>query len=206
MKASGRVVALNGDITAPQLGLSDDDLATLQGEVQLVIHMSADINLRKSVTQLAETNILGALAVAEVATHLPGLERYVRPLPLSSCPSHPLARTDRPYLKIHRSTYRVSTRTLICFPSTSACTRFSIRRRSLQPSWPGNLSSRPTAGSSTTRSESCLLSTSSGLSSTLLMHRAHRRDSTKNLAERLVLSRFPNLPTLIYRPSVIGPR
>ena len=80
MKASERVVALNGDITAPQLGLSDDDLAILQSEVQLVIHMSADINLRKSVTQLAETNILGALAVAEMATRLPGLERYVRPL------------------------------------------------------------------------------------------------------------------------------
>jgi hypothetical protein len=65
---------------------------------------------------------------------------------------------------------------------------------------------RRTAGSSTTRSESCLPFASSGASSTLLMHRAHWRNSTKNLAERLVLSRFPNLPTLIYRPSVIGPR
>jgi hypothetical protein len=42
------------------------------------LNLSADIHLKKTATQLAQTNVLGTLAVAELLTSFPLLERFVR--------------------------------------------------------------------------------------------------------------------------------
>lgn len=79
MKLDKRVIAVRGDITAGSLlGIDKDIVDVLRSSVEIVLHFSADINLKKSAKQLAETNVLGTLAVAELLTSFSKLERFVR--------------------------------------------------------------------------------------------------------------------------------
>lgn len=78
MKLDSRVVAIPGDITAgPLLGMDERTVDMLRETVDIVLHFSADINLKKTAKQLAETNVLGTLAVAELLTSFQRLERFV---------------------------------------------------------------------------------------------------------------------------------
>ena len=78
MKLDGRVVAVKGDVTGgPTLGIDPEMLRVIRDETDVVINLCADINLTKTAAELAVTNILGALAVAELAKTFPKLERFV---------------------------------------------------------------------------------------------------------------------------------
>lgn len=78
MKFDKRVVAVRGDITAgPLLGMDANIVEELRQSVQIALHFSADINLKKTAKQLAETNVVGTLAVAELLSSFPKLERFV---------------------------------------------------------------------------------------------------------------------------------
>jgi fatty acyl-CoA reductase len=86
MKAEKRVIAIRGDITAgPNLGMTDEMVEKLKRECSIVMNLSADINLAAKAAQLVHTNILGALAVADLASRMPQLKRFVgRSQPLLS--------------------------------------------------------------------------------------------------------------------------
>ena len=86
MKAEKRVIAIRGDITAgPNLGMTDEMVEKLKRECSIVMNLSADINLAAKAAQLVRTNILGALAVADLASRMPRLKRFVgRSQPLLS--------------------------------------------------------------------------------------------------------------------------
>lgn len=84
MKSQKRVVAIRGDITAgPRLGMSEDTIEMLRRECTIVINLSAEINLAAKAADLVYTNVLGALAVADLASTFPRLERFVS-IPSSS--------------------------------------------------------------------------------------------------------------------------
>lgn len=76
---SRKIVALIGDVALhrPFLGMSQSDMDTVKQEAHIVIHSAADISLLKSVHQLANINIHGAMRIAELAQSCVLLERYV---------------------------------------------------------------------------------------------------------------------------------
>jgi len=77
MKTMNKVIAIYGDLALPGLGISHQDQARLANEVHVVIHLAADIALTKTVYQLAQPNIIAALALAELACSFIHLERFV---------------------------------------------------------------------------------------------------------------------------------
>ena len=81
MKSSGRIYALEGDVTAPHFNLSVAQREMLKREVSIVIHMAADISLVKKYSQLVPTNIQAVLALADFAESFDHLDRFVLPFP-----------------------------------------------------------------------------------------------------------------------------
>lgn len=78
MKRDGRIIAVNGDITAgSSLGLNHYVLDLLRREVNIVLALAADINLTRPAVKLVATNIQAPLDLAELATSFDELERFV---------------------------------------------------------------------------------------------------------------------------------
>jgi nucleoside-diphosphate-sugar epimerase len=62
-----KVVAISGDISVPGLGLSPEDLATLEREVNFIIHSAADIRLEPPMQETLRSNYLGTKRVLQLA-------------------------------------------------------------------------------------------------------------------------------------------
>ncbi|KAI8475868.1 MAG: male sterility protein-domain-containing protein [Monoraphidium minutum] len=71
--AAARVVAVQGDMLAPGLGLSPEDEAELAARVDTVIHSAADIRLDAHIHKTLAANFLGTRAVLALAGRMPRL-------------------------------------------------------------------------------------------------------------------------------------
>ncbi|CBL46350.1 short chain dehydrogenase [gamma proteobacterium HdN1] len=65
--AEGRIVAINGDLTQPKLGISDADFATLKGKVQHFFHLAAIYDLTASEELQIKSNIDGTINAMRAA-------------------------------------------------------------------------------------------------------------------------------------------
>lgn len=70
MAALARVRCLAGDITAPALGLGDDERAQLRGSFDLCIHSAASVDFDEPVDEAIRINIAGPLAVQAFANEM----------------------------------------------------------------------------------------------------------------------------------------
>lgn len=75
-------VALDGDLTAPRLGLSDADAAVLQREVSIILHAAADIRLELPIHDALTANVIGTRAVLALGRSCSSLRAFVH---VSSC-------------------------------------------------------------------------------------------------------------------------
>jgi long-chain acyl-CoA synthetase len=73
----GRLRAVRADLTAPELGMSDDDRRTVAADVERVIHCAASISFTLPLDEAREINVVGTRRVLELASMLPRLERLV---------------------------------------------------------------------------------------------------------------------------------
>lgn len=64
---AAKVVAVAGDISVPGLGLSPEDLATLEREANFIIHSAADIRLEPPMQETLRSNYLGTKRVLQLA-------------------------------------------------------------------------------------------------------------------------------------------
>jgi nucleoside-diphosphate-sugar epimerase len=64
---AAKVVAVAGDISLPGLGLSPEDLATLEREANYIIHSAADIRLEPPMQETLRSNYLGTKRVLQLA-------------------------------------------------------------------------------------------------------------------------------------------
>ncbi|KAI8469683.1 MAG: male sterility protein-domain-containing protein [Monoraphidium minutum] len=71
--AAARVVAIQGDLLAPGLGLSPEHEAELTASVDTVIHSAADIRLDAHIHTTLAANFLGTRAVLALAGRMPRL-------------------------------------------------------------------------------------------------------------------------------------
>jgi acyl carrier protein len=62
-----RIHIVNGDLSLPSLGLSDDDFAALADDVDAIYHVAADVNWVSSYDALRATNVLGTQEVLRLA-------------------------------------------------------------------------------------------------------------------------------------------
>ncbi|MEO8573700.1 MAG: SDR family oxidoreductase [Pyrinomonadaceae bacterium] len=67
---------IEGDITGPQLGISDDDLQTIRDETTSVFHLAAAYDLAVDKDTAYRVNLEGTKNVNEVCRSLPNLRRY----------------------------------------------------------------------------------------------------------------------------------
>ncbi|BFZ64854.1 hypothetical protein YB2330_006007 [Saitoella coloradoensis] len=72
-----RIVAIEGDMSRRGLGLGKSVVETLRKEVEIIVHMAADINLRSTIPTLFLTNVEGSLTLALVASTFPKLALYI---------------------------------------------------------------------------------------------------------------------------------
>lgn len=180
MIADGRVVAVNGDIAAgPLLGMDEATAQRIRDEAHIVMSLAADISLGKKAKDLAATNIYGVLAVAELARSCSKLERFVFVSTLYS-QSHQLAAFGEDLAQIAGSNPEDELTALMstgpAFDISPWHYGYACKGDSL-PCLLGGQSDRLTPCST----------------------------DAKNLVERLLVQRYPNLPTLIIRPAVVGP-
>ena len=67
---------IEGDITAPNLGISDDDLETIRGETTDVFHLAAAYDLSVTKEIATQVNLEGTRHVNDLCRSLPNLHRY----------------------------------------------------------------------------------------------------------------------------------
>jgi fatty acyl-CoA reductase len=65
-----KVVAVNGDLSEPGLGLSAADASTLAGTVDILIHSAADIRLEAPIQETMRANYVGTSRVLQLALQL----------------------------------------------------------------------------------------------------------------------------------------
>uniref|UniRef100_A0A383W7M2 Fatty acyl-CoA reductase n=1 Tax=Tetradesmus obliquus TaxID=3088 RepID=A0A383W7M2_TETOB len=68
-----KVAAVEGDMNAPGLGLSEQDTAALAGEVQVVIHCAASLELDAPIQKTLRSNYLGTQRLLRLASTWPSL-------------------------------------------------------------------------------------------------------------------------------------
>lgn len=68
---------MDGDILSPDLGLSQNELNTLQQDVNVIIHSASSINLTKPLDRLSESIPGASKRMADIALTCPNLDRFV---------------------------------------------------------------------------------------------------------------------------------
>ena len=63
-----KLVAVAGDISKPDLGIQEDELERLKGEIDVIINSAAVVSFDASLDDALELNIFGAGKVAELAS------------------------------------------------------------------------------------------------------------------------------------------
>ncbi|KAJ5187098.1 hypothetical protein N7449_010092 [Penicillium cf. viridicatum] len=71
------ITVMDGDILSPDLGLSQNELNTLQQEVNVIIHSASSINLSKSLDRLSEVITGASERMADISLTCPSLYRFV---------------------------------------------------------------------------------------------------------------------------------
>jgi long-chain acyl-CoA synthetase len=72
-----RLHPVAADLTAPELGIAPDQVATLAANVERVIHCAASISFTLPIQEARDVNVAGTRRVLELARALPRLERLV---------------------------------------------------------------------------------------------------------------------------------
>ncbi|OQE42383.1 hypothetical protein PENCOP_c004G08077 [Penicillium coprophilum] len=85
--STNRIIAMNGDILSPDLGLSQDELSTLRQEVNIFIHSASSINLAKPLSALSDVIIRASERMGDIALSCPNLDRFVY-VSTAYCNSH----------------------------------------------------------------------------------------------------------------------
>ncbi|CAI7572166.1 unnamed protein product [Penicillium palitans] len=75
--STNRITVMDGDILSPGLGLSQNELNTLQQEVNVIIHSASSINLSKPLDKLSEVITGASERMADIALTCPNLDRFV---------------------------------------------------------------------------------------------------------------------------------
>ncbi|XP_071039864.1 fatty acyl-CoA reductase 1-like [Parasteatoda tepidariorum] len=73
--AAEKVIAVHGDITQPNLGMSDEDLTKVTEEVTIVFHIAAVVSFTKPLRYMANQNSVCVKHVIEFARKLKKLEK-----------------------------------------------------------------------------------------------------------------------------------
>lgn len=68
---------MDGDILSPDLGLSQNELNTLQQQVNVIIHSASSINLSKPLDKLSEVITGASERMVDIALTCPNLDRFV---------------------------------------------------------------------------------------------------------------------------------
>ena len=71
------VSILDGDLSKPRLGLSEDEVSLLKDTVNIYIHLACSISLRRSLPVIAKSIIDPTLELAQIALTSTSLERFV---------------------------------------------------------------------------------------------------------------------------------
>lgn len=77
MRNSGKLCIWEGDITLPDCGLAEEQLAIIHGKVSIFIHAASSINLKKSLPKIAPLIIHPSLMIANIALWCQNLDRFV---------------------------------------------------------------------------------------------------------------------------------
>jgi thioester reductase-like protein len=70
-------VAVSGDMKSENLGLSKEDLATIQSKVNVVVHCAASTDFRTGLREALDINMLGSLRLLEMAKTWSQIEGFV---------------------------------------------------------------------------------------------------------------------------------
>ena len=169
------ITFVEGDMTEPKFGISQDQLAHMEKEVQIIINSAADISLAAPLNKAIDNNCMPPLELAQMAKLFQRLEQFIQ-ISTAFCNSflpdgiveekiYPLGDAESE-LKIARETG--ATEYLSLFPApyyyAKAC------------------GSKPLLG----------------------LHLANTVPFVQHLMERLLTVRYPNLPILLLRPTTIG--
>jgi len=68
------VAAVQGDISLPELGISDQDMETLVSEVSIVFHSAATVKFDEALKTSIEFNVLGTRRVIQLCHRMPLLK------------------------------------------------------------------------------------------------------------------------------------
>ncbi|OAD60327.1 hypothetical protein WN48_05374, partial [Eufriesea mexicana] len=72
-----KVVALNGDVSVENLGLTSQQLETLMNEIDVVFHLAATLRLESKLKDAIEMNTIGTKRVLELAKNMKKLQAFV---------------------------------------------------------------------------------------------------------------------------------
>lgn len=72
-----RIKVVTGDLSQPQLGISDADVQLLSTTINLVIHSGADVRFDISLPEQILSNVRGTKCLLELATRMKQLEQFV---------------------------------------------------------------------------------------------------------------------------------
>ncbi|RAL15234.1 putative male sterility domain-containing protein [Aspergillus homomorphus CBS 101889] len=71
------VTLLQGDITLPQMGLSDETASMIQSRVDIIIHAASTINLAQPLHRISDPIIAASVKMADFAMQCKQLQRFV---------------------------------------------------------------------------------------------------------------------------------
>lgn len=69
-----KLIAIDGDLTRPRLGLSDKDYSTLVENVSIVFHSAATVRFVGPLKQFIEQNVLGTESIMKLCREMKQLE------------------------------------------------------------------------------------------------------------------------------------
>jgi len=72
-----KLIPLNGDISKPKLGLSEDDYNTLVENVSIVFHSAATVRFDEPIEQALQMNLHGTIAMMQLARKMSKLEVFL---------------------------------------------------------------------------------------------------------------------------------
>ncbi|XP_042911210.1 fatty acyl-CoA reductase 1-like [Parasteatoda tepidariorum] len=97
--AAEKVIAVHGDVSQPNLGMSDKDYAKVTEEVTIVFHIAAVVSFTKPLRYMANQNSVSVKHVIEFARKLKKLEALV-------CTSTAFSNSNQ-HEKIEETIYRL---------------------------------------------------------------------------------------------------
>jgi len=72
-----KVVVLTGDISLPQLGLSDSDIDTIVNQVSVIFHSAATVRFDEELSKSVAMNVEGTKSLLDLARKMPKLEAVI---------------------------------------------------------------------------------------------------------------------------------